>query len=145
MKSSKCNIKFKWDAHVFTQKTSKQKMIAFLALIKFCEILMRNNSTTAFQGNLWGLNSSRTGKFFFRGQNMTNIEPNNLPSFCINSVYTVRIFFFFLFLEYFKVIMNEVLDIVKWIEKLTSLLWHCNLPSPLKNTILPMYNWLDFA
>lgn len=63
MTSSKCNIKFKWDAYVVTHKTSKQKMIAFLALIKFCEILKINNSTTAFQGNLWGLNSSRTAKF----------------------------------------------------------------------------------
>lgn len=144
MMSSKCKIKFKWEAHVVTQKTSKKKKkIAFLALIKFCEIFMRKNLTTYFQGNLWRLYSSRTGNFFFLCQNMTNIGLHNLSSFCINSVYSCQNFFISRVLQSNNEWSHRHCEMNG--KTLTSLLWHRTLLSPLKNAISPMYNCLHFA
>lgn len=90
MKSSKCNIKFKWDAHVVTQKTSQLKIIAFLALIKFREILMRNKHS--FLGE-----SVRSEQFkdreIFLSWSEQHKQPHYLPSFCINSVHSCQNFF----------------------------------------------------
>lgn len=46
---------------------------------------------------------------------MTNIELHNLPSLCFHPVYGCQNFFI---VQYFKVIMNEALDMMKWMAKL---------------------------
>lgn len=46
---------------------------------------------------------------------MTNVELHNLPSLCFHPVYGCQNFFI---LQYFKVIMNETLDMLKWMAKL---------------------------
>lgn len=46
---------------------------------------------------------------------MTNVELHNLPSLCFHPVYGCQNFFI---LQYFKVLMNEALDMLKWMAKL---------------------------